>query len=113
MARQWWLSADGHQDAKHRERRRLLKSLPEPGYLSSEPFDVSDEPAPVVDALVASETLRDLTATKVTFRLILLREWAIANLLYDDLSLIYTLPLQHPAPPALARGTRPRGTRNP
>lgn len=105
MARQWWLFADGQQDATHRERRRLLKKLAEQAISQVEPFDVSDEPASVVDALVASETLRDLDGDKVTFRHDVLREWAIANLLYDDLSLIDTLPLQHPTPPALARGT--------
>lgn len=105
MARQWWLSADGHQDAAHRERRRLLKKLAEQAISQVEPFDVSGEPAPVVNALVSSETLRDLGGDKVTFRHDVLREWAIANLLYDNLTLIDTLPLQHPAPPALARGT--------
>lgn len=104
MARQWWLSADGHRDTRHRERRRLLKKLAEQAISQVEPFDVSDEPAVVVDALVASETLRDLDADKVTFRHDVLREWAIANLLHDDLSLINKLPLQHPATPALARG---------
>ena len=103
MARQWWLSADGDRDATHRERCRLLKKLAEQAISQVEPFNVSDEPAQAINALVASETLRDLDGDKVTFRHDVVREWAIANLLYDNLSLIDTLPLQHPAPSALAR----------
>ncbi len=104
MAQKWWLSADGCKDATHRERRRLLKKLAGEAISQVDPFDVSDELASVVDVLVDSETLRDLGGDKVTFHHDVLREWAIANLLYDDLSLISSLHLQHPAPPALARG---------
>lgn len=103
LAQQWWQTADGHFDDTRRERCRVLKNLAGQALSEAEPYDVSDQPAEAVNLLVASETLRDLGGDKVTFRHDVLREWAIANLLYNDLSLIETLPLQHTASPALAR----------
>ena len=70
----------------------------------AEPLDVSDHPARAVDALVASETLRDLGNDRVAFRHDVLREWAIANLLHSEPTMIERLPLDRPAPAALARG---------
>ena len=58
-----------------------------------------------VDALVASQTLRDLGNDRVTFHHDVLREWAIANLLIANPAVIEKLPLDRPAPAALARGT--------
>lgn len=104
LAQQWWATADGRLDGTHRNRYRVLKKLAGQALSEAEPYDVSDQPPEAVNSLVASETLRDLGGDKVTFRHDVLREWAIANLLYDDFSLIETFPLQHAAPPALARG---------
>lgn len=104
MAEQWWQTADGRFDGDHRERGRLLKALAEQALARAEPLDVSDRPPKAVNALVASETLRDLGNDRVVFRHDVLREWAIGNLLHSDPSPIEHLPLDRPATPALARG---------
>ena len=104
MADQWWQSADGRFDGDHRERARLLKALAEQTLSSAEPLDVSDRPARAVDALVTSETLRNLGNDRVAFRHDVLREWAIANLLHCEPTTIERLPLDRPASATLARG---------
>jgi hypothetical protein len=104
MAEQWWQTADGRRDGDHRERARLLKTLAEHALAHAEPLDVSDRPARAIDALVASETLRDLGNDRVAFRHNVLREWAIANLLPSEPTTIEHLPLDRPASAALARG---------
>jgi hypothetical protein len=78
--------------------------LAEKALSGAEPLDVSDRPAKAVDALVASETLRDLRNDHVAFRHDVLREWAIANLLYSEPTIIERLPLDRAASPVLARG---------
>jgi hypothetical protein len=104
MAEQWWQTADGQFDADHRDRARLLKALAEQALSRTEPLDVIDRPARAVDALVASESLRDLGNDRVAFRHDVLREWAIANLLYFEPTTIERLPLDRPASVASARG---------
>lgn len=104
MAEQWWETADGGLDANQRERARVLKALAEQALSRSEPLDVSARPASAVDALVASETLRDLGNDRVAFRHDVLREWAIANLLHSEPAIIERLPLDRPTTTALARG---------
>lgn len=104
MAVQWWTSADGERDAKHRERARLLRSLAEMALGGGFVLDVKDEPPGPIDALIQSETLRDLGADKVTFRHDVLRQWAIGNLLAADDTTIDKLPLDKPASAIQARG---------
>lgn len=104
MAEQWWQTADGKLDGDHRDRARLLKALAEVALSHARPLDVSNHPAQAVDALVASETLRDLRNDRVAFRHDVLREWAIGNLLHSDPTMIERLPLTRPASAALARG---------
>jgi hypothetical protein len=105
MAEQWWETADGKKDVNHRDRARVLRTLAEQTLTSAGPLDVSGLPTLAVDALVASQTLRDLGNDRVTFRHDVLREWAIANLLIADPAIIEKLLLDRPAPAALARGT--------
>src|SRR5439155_6666423 len=104
MAEQWWQTADGKLDGDHRERARLLKALAEQALSHAEPLDGSDHPAQAVDELVASGTLRDLGNDRVVFRHDVLREWAIANLLYSEPATIELLPLDRRASAVLARG---------
>ena len=104
MAKQWWQTADGRYDDDHRERARLLKALAVQALSSSAPLDVSDHPASAVNALVMSETLRDLKGDHVAFRHDVLREWAIANLLSSEPGKISRFHLNRPAPGSLARG---------
>ncbi len=102
MAKQWWQTADGKSDGR-RERFRLLKSLGEQALLRSDSLDVSQHPAHSVDALVNSETLRDMGNDRVMFYHDVLREWVIANLLHSEPSMIDHLPFDQPAPADLAR----------
>jgi len=104
MATQWWNAADGVRDQNHRERARLLRALGEQSIAGADRLEAGEFPAVAVDALVASETLRDLGNDGVTFRHDVLREWAIANLLFSDPGLVQSVPLDRPAPTRLARG---------
>lgn len=104
MAQQWWQTADGRHDSDHRDRARLLKALAEQSLVRVEPLNVGGHPSRAIDALVASATLRDLGNDHVAFRHDVLREWAIGNLLHSEPAMIERLPLDRPAPPALARG---------
>ena len=82
----------------------MLKALAEEAISRAEPLDVSDRPARAIDALVASETLRDLGNDRVAFRHDVLREWAIANVIHSEPTTIERLPLDRPASASLARG---------
>jgi len=104
MAEQWWQSADGRRDADHRERYRLLKVLAEQTLLNAGPYNVSNCPPNAINALIASETLRDQGNDSVSFQHDVLREWAIANLLYIDMTMIERLPLGGPAAASFERG---------
>jgi len=104
MAMQWWQTADGRRDDDLRKRARMLKAMAEYALSSAKPFDIANCPPRAVNALIASETLREFETDRVAFRHDVLREWAIANLLHSDLSIIERLPLDHPATAALARG---------
>lgn len=104
MAEQWWHSADGRRDADHRERARLLKVLAEQALLSAGPYDVSNFPPKAINSLIASETLRDQGNDRVAFQHDVLREWAIANLLYIDRTMIERLPLGGSAAASFERG---------
>jgi hypothetical protein len=104
MAEQWWQTADGENDENRRERARLLKALAEQALSRAEQLDASRSQANAVDALVESETLRDLGNDRVAFRHDVLRDWAIANLLFSDPGLAERLPLDQPAPASLIRG---------
>lgn len=104
MAELWWQTADGRKDETYRDRARVLRSLAERAVTSSRPFDVADLPSSAVDALVDSQTLRDLGQDRVAFRHDVLEEWAIANLLIADPAYVERLPFDRPAPAGLARG---------
>jgi hypothetical protein len=103
MAEQWWQAADGARDDGHRERAQVLVELAEQALSRFEQLSVRGQSAGAVNALVASETLRDLGNDRVIFRHDVLREWAIANLLFCDPALVARLPLDRPAPADLAR----------
>lgn len=103
MAMQWWDSADGHRDSEHRERARLLRNLAERALAAASPWDVSGQPAPAIDQLRASGTLREFRHDQVAFKHDVLRDWAVANLLHEDGTQIEKLPLSGPAPVGLNR----------
>jgi hypothetical protein len=104
MAEQWWNSADGGRDNGYRERARLLRALAEMALGGGFVFDVENQAPAPINALVKSETLRDLGNDRVSFRHDVLRQWAIGNLLAADESAFDKLPLDKPASAILARG---------
>jgi hypothetical protein len=104
MAEQWWQTADGPMDQTRRERARVLRSLAERAVTSAAPLDVGGLSPQAIDALVASQTLRDFGTDRVAFRHDVLQEWAIANLLIADPRFVERLPFDRPAPAGLARG---------
>ena len=103
MAEDWWRTADGKKHSR-RDRTRLLRALAEQVLASSETLNAETHPAGAVDALVASGSVRDLGGDKVAFRHDILRDWAIANLLFGQPEIASRLPLDRPAPARLVRG---------
>lgn len=104
MALHWWETADGAPGQNQRERARVLRALAEQALVRAEPLEIKDQPDGAVNALIASETLRDLGGDRVSFRHDVLREWAIGSLLHVEPERIGQLPLARPASAALARG---------
>jgi hypothetical protein len=104
MAKQWWDLADGRNDAGLRERSRLLRRLTEHSLSSTQPYDATLENAQPLDYLVASGTLRDYENDRVTFRHDVLREWAIANLIFGEHGFASHFELAERATPDMARG---------
>ena len=102
MAADWWRTADGKKEGR-RERARLLRTLAQQA-LAREPLNAEAHLEAAVDALVESGTLRDLGSDRMAFRHDILRDWAIANLLFENPDFAAILPLDRPAPASLARG---------
>ena len=103
MAEDWWRTADGPREGR-RERSRLLRALAEQALSGAGPLNASQHPAPAVDALMGSGTLRDLGGDRMAFRHDIFRDWAVANLLRDTPENLGRLPLDRLAPAALVRG---------
>lgn len=104
MALHWWQTADGAPGENQRECARVLRALAEQALVRAEPLELKDQPAGAVNALIASETLRDLGGDYVSFKHDVLREWAIGSLLHAEPERIGQLPLARPASAAHARG---------
>ena len=102
MAADWWRTADGKMEGR-RERARILRTLARQ-VLAAEPLNAEAHPESAVDTLVMSGTLRDLGSDRMAFRHDILRDWAVANLLCEDLDFASIVPLDRPAPAPLARG---------
>jgi hypothetical protein len=81
-----------------------LKALAEQALAGAERLTVKDMPAVAVQALIGSESLQDLGDDRVAFRHDVLREWAVANLLLSDETLIQKLSLDRPPSADIARG---------
>jgi hypothetical protein len=105
MAEEWWRTADGViGNEAHRERSRTLRMVAEQIMAGSELADVSSRPALSVNELIASETLVEIRTDIVAFRHDVLREWAFANLINEDLTRLASLPTTRPTTASLARG---------
>ena len=105
MARIWWSTGDGKNDALLRDRARILRDLAERS-LSGDvgPLNTSAHLAQPLDALVRSGTLKDLGGERMIFRHDVFRDWAVANLLHENGAMFSSLPLARPAPTSLFRG---------
>ncbi len=106
MARQWWATGGDSSDdsPSMRDNRRLLRRLAIEVIDGVDPHDGSAEPSRVVNALVASQTLREPSHDVIEFRHDVLRQWAIANVLMQEPQLVGRLALDR-APSAIeARG---------
>jgi hypothetical protein len=105
MAEEWWRTADGLVgNGAHRERSRTLRIVAEQIMAGSELADVSSRPALSVNELITSETLVEIRTDIVAFRHDVLREWAIANLINEDIGKLSSLPTTRPTTASLARG---------
>ena len=102
MAEDWWRTADGKEEGR-RDRARLLRALARQA-LASETLNAEAHRALAIDALVKSRTLRDLVGEKVAFRHDILRDWAVANLLFEEPGITGCLPLNRPVPTRMVRG---------
>ncbi|MEP7248029.1 MAG: hypothetical protein ABI885_30685, partial [Gammaproteobacteria bacterium] len=102
MMDEWWRSADGPLEGR-RERNQVLKAAAAHAVEVLTPFDAGAHPSTAVDALVASETLRDLGNGLAGFRHDVLAEWAMACLLASDDTALERLPLSRPVSARHAR----------
>jgi hypothetical protein len=104
MAKQWWDLADGAGGAGLRERARILRRLAEHSLSSRQPYNAEAEDVEALNHLVASGSLRDFGNDRVTFRHDVLREWAIANLVFAERGFGPAFQLAERAAPDMARG---------
>ena len=104
MAEQWWKSADGPPGALRRKRARVIKDVTEQTLDGREPLDTTPHPEDALEALEQSQTLRDLGDDHMAFYHDVLRDWAVANLLYLHPDTRDRLILSEPAPASLVRG---------
>ena len=102
LLERWWTTADGPK-ADRRERKRLLADLTDAMLAGDDRLATRTESS-VVDALIASGTLRELGLDCLVFRHDVLREWGVAARLHDAPDEIDQLPLTRAAPSSLARG---------
>lgn len=104
MAKQWWDLGDGKADQGLRDRRRLLRRLTEHSLSSTEPYNADIESSRAITELVGSGTLREYGNGRITFRHDVLREWAVANFIFDSGTFSAPLALNERTSPDLARG---------
>ncbi|MGY0791979.1 hypothetical protein ACW7BJ_21635 [Azospirillum argentinense] len=102
LLERWWRTADGVSEGR-RERARLLSDLSDAALTGRNYIETRVAPT-AVDALIASETLREFGLDRLTFRHDVLRDWGVAVRLHEDLTKLDHLLLNRPAPVSLARG---------
>ncbi|MBO6905941.1 MAG: hypothetical protein JJ865_13405, partial [Parvibaculum sp.] len=105
MAEEWWRTADGTiGNEAHRERSRTLRMAAEQIMAGSKFADVSSRPGQSVNELKVSETFIEIRTDIVAFRHDVLLEWAIANLINEDLTKLASLSTTRPTTTPFARG---------
>jgi hypothetical protein len=102
MIERWWQTADGPQ-ANLRDRRRLLVELSDAVLAGKSDLEIRFEPA-VVEALIGTGTLRELSLDRVAFRHDVLRDWGLAARIHEMPEKVAQLPLDRTAPAWLVRG---------
>lgn len=103
MAYQWWETGDSVASARRLERRRLLHDMATHSLVSSSPFDTHACSSDVLAELTASGTLRSVRLDVHEFTHDVLRDWAIACLLYDEPNRLERLDRSQPIPVYLSR----------
>jgi hypothetical protein len=103
MASRWWSVADGEKDDTYLDRARLLRSLAKQAIGLASRLDTTGHPANAIRELISNETVSELGIDRVKFRHDVLREWAVANLLFSDPATVALLSLSDAPPPDLAR----------
>ncbi|MBF0628340.1 MAG: hypothetical protein HQL91_08965 [Magnetococcales bacterium] len=102
LLERWWTTADGpHKD--QRDRKRLIADLTDAILAGSNHLEIRTQSS-AVDALIASDTLREPSLDRFVFRHDVLREWGIAARLHDTPDKIDQLPFTRAIPASLARG---------
>lgn len=102
LLERWWATADGPVEGR-RARARLLADITDAALDGKSTLQTSAQ-TDAVDALLVSETLRELTLDNLTFRHDVLREWGVAARLHDSPLRLNKLPLDKQAPASISRG---------
>jgi hypothetical protein len=103
MANQWWRSSDNIPQEFLRDGRRILCSMAEHFLAHNQPFDARQINSRVVDELVKVGSLQELTTDEVVFKHDVLRDWAIANFLFERSSVVASLNLTAPLRSSILR----------
>lgn len=98
----WWNTADGPPEGR-RERARLLSDLSDAALAGVDIVETRAD-STAVQALIASESLRELSLDRLALRHDVLRDWGVAARLHEDENKLDRLPLSRPASTLLARG---------
>ncbi len=104
MAWQWWITGDSADSADRTDRCRLLYYLAEHSLATSGPLDSRASSSKAIETLVASGSLRIVSAVRVEPTHDVLRDWALGCLLHDEPDRFSNLPLNLPVPVRLVRG---------
>lgn len=103
LARMWWDTADGLEQGR-RARRRVLTSIADSILAGVEPSPVENADVLAIDALVASQSLRETGADLMVFHHDVLRDWAMFCRLAETPVPLARLDLTIAPSPSLARG---------
>ncbi len=102
MAVQWWQSTNGLEGRFGRQ--LVLRRLALEVFQGRNSLEVTAPESSTVQHLIADKTLRAIQLPRITFHHDVLRDWAVAAVLYDDPTVLRTLRRHERMPPPLARG---------
>lgn len=102
LADLWWRTGDG-PDAGRRPRTRILQDLADQVLAGSTRLDTRSFESAPLDALVRSETLRDLGGEQMVFRHDILRDWSLFGRLRERPKALTDAHLTQAPTPSLLR----------